>query len=297
MDTFVNSIKLPRKLNIPSDFTFGVEIEFEKAKLKEISSDVKKSKINGVLSKGWKLKQDNSLTMYKNTIGIGGELISPVLNNSMENYKELRNACHVIERCGGEATRNCGGHIHIGSKVLEDNLKYYIRLMKLWVIYEDEIVRFGLGESDKKRPLLDYYAKPSFNMFANAIDFNDSLFQEIVEHTSKEKYMAISFYNLKPCSDIHTIEIRCPNGTINPIIWKNNINFFAHLLLVCKDETRDWELIDRLYKKLTRKAKYYHVIGYDIKKAIELSNFVFNDELSKDNFLIQYEKDSKILTR
>ena len=81
LDTFVNNIKLPKKLDIPSDFTFGIEIEFEKAKLKEISSDVKKSKINGILSKGWKLKQDNSLTMYKNTIGIGGELISPVLNN------------------------------------------------------------------------------------------------------------------------------------------------------------------------------------------------------------------------
>ena len=297
MESFATSLKLPKKLNMPNNFTFGVEIEFEKARIKNVEHKMIQSKLDGLLSKGWVLKQDNSLCKYSDSIGIGGELTSPVLRDNVDSYKEIRNACHIVEQCDGLATENCGGHIHIGSKLLNNNKKYYIRLMKLWVIYENEIVRFSLGETLEKRPFLDYYAKSNFNLFSKAEVFEDSQFYEMMFVLGADKNMAMSFKNLAPYRDFHTVEIRCPNGTINPDIWKNNINFFAHLLLICKDETRDWDRIDKLYDTIRKNNKEKHIVDYNIEKAVELSDFVFNDTIDKYNFILQYTKDSKILTR
>ncbi len=297
MTSFASDLKLPKKLNMPSNITFGVEIEFEHASISKVETRVNKSKLDGLLSNGWVLKQDNSLIKYKDSIGIGGELTSPVLHNTIEAYKEIRTACHLIQECDGIATENCGGHIHIGSQILEDKKKYYIRLMKLWMVYENEIVRFALGEFSTKRPLMDYYAKTNAYIFRHADLLEKEKLCDIFESLGSDKKQALSLYNLKKYSEYHTLEVRCPSGTINPEIWKNNINFFISLFLACKDDSKNWDMIDKKYEVVRQVKKIKHVIDYDIEKAVELCDFVFDKTLDKHNFLTQYEKDSKVLIR
>lgn len=296
MTTFASDLKIQKKLDVPKDITFGVEIEFEHAPISKVEAKVKRSKLDGLLSNGWVLKQDNSLIKYKDSIGIGGELTSPILHNTIEDYKEIRNACHLIQVCGGLATENCGAHIHIGSQILENNKKYYLRLMKLWMIYENEIVRFALGEFSKKRPFMDFYAKTNSYIFRHVDLMEDLKLSDIFENLGSDKNQALSFYNLKKYRDYHTLEVRCPSGTINPDIWKNNINFFLNLFLVCKDDSKNWDMIDKKYKEIIKLRKLVHIINYDIDKAVELCDFVFDKTLDKHNFLTQYEKDSKVLT-
>ncbi len=297
--TFADSLKVQKKLDVPKNITFGVEIEFEHAPISVVETRVKRSKIAGLLSNGWVLKQDNSLITYKDSIGIGGELTSPVLHNTIEAYKEIRNACHLIQVCGGVATENCGAHIHVGSQILEDKKKYYIRLMKLWMVYENEIVRFALGESSTIRPLMDYYAKTNAYIFRHADLYEKEKTCDVFEmfdSLGSDKKQALSLYNLKKYCEYHTLEVRCPSGTINPNIWINNINFFLNLFLACKDDSKDWDMIDKKYEEVKKIKKLKHIIDYDIEKAVELCDFVFDKTLDKHNFLTQYEKDSKVLT-
>ena len=96
MTTFASDLKIQDKLHIPNNVTFGVEIEFENASFKNIEQKMDRSKLGGLLSNGWILKQDGSLSKYKDTIGMGGELTSPILHNTVEDYKEIKEALLIL---------------------------------------------------------------------------------------------------------------------------------------------------------------------------------------------------------
>lgn len=294
---FSNNLKIPKLLNLSNDITFGIEIEFEKVKLKDVESKLEKSKLQGLLSNGWILKQDDSLIKYKDSIGIGGELTSPILTDTIKSYKEIRNACHIIKSIGGISTTDCGGHIHIGSNILKDNPKYYIRLMKLWFLFEDEIARFSIGENLEKRINMDFYAKSNYEVFSNAYLYENLNYLELLKYIIDDKKHGISFFYLDENKPFHTIEIRCPNGTVNENIWKNNINFFIKLLLSCSNNTKNWDEIDYLYKNANKIKKDKYNIDINVEKANYLKNFIFDNEFDKENFMLQYKKDSKIKIR
>lgn len=296
--TFVKQLRLPKTLNLPKEVTFGVEIEFENAKLSTLEQKITLSKMNNLISNDWKLKQDDSL-VENSKKGFGGELVSPVLNDQQEAYKQIRNACHIIETSDGKATDRCGGHIHIGSNLLEDDIKNYLRLARLWTVFENEIVRFGLGTDELPRESMAYYAQSSAKLLRHI---------ELLEKQSKncnlddfircygfEKRVALSFFYLNKEKSFHTLEVRCPNGTIDPDIWKNNINFFTKFFLSCKDKRKDWNMIERMFQE---KKNNMEIDEYNIDKARLLTDFVFNDEQDKNNFMLQYKKDrNKILVK
>lgn len=297
-NSFIDNIKLSQKLNIPNDVTFGVEIEFEKAPLDEVEYKLKKSKQNGLIDKKWKLVQDDSLCEAYNFNGYGGEAISPILKNDISAYKEIRNVCHVIKMLNGVATTKCGGHIHIGANILNDDVNSYIRLIKLWTVFENEIIRFSLGETEQKRESMALYAKNVREKLMTIKDFGSIKydFKKFVEQFGNDKKMGLSFFNLNENRPIKTLEVRCPNGSLNYMIWKNNINFFIKLLQTSADTKKDWNLINRLFNEL--RDNNYEDDLYNIEKAKLLSRFVFDDEIDQNNFITQYIKDSnKVLVK
>lgn len=82
-----------------------------------------------------------------------------------------------------------------------------------------------------------------------------------------------------------TIEIRCPNGTLEPVIWQNNVKFFGKLLEYAASNTYDKELIQILGQDTSPQI--------NIEKAYALAQLIFNNELDKLYFLRQYIKDGK----
>ena len=69
-----------------------------------------------------------------------------------------------------------------------------------------------------------------------------------------------------------------------------NINFFFRLLLKCTKEGK-WDIIDKYIEDY--KSKHYKLHNYNglnIDKALILSDFIFEDELDKKNFMKQYIK-------
>lgn len=84
--------------------------------------------------------------------------------------------------------------------------------------------------------------------------------------------------------------MRCPNGTINPIIWQNNINFFAKLFLYCSSDNFDKDFIDYKLTCLRNNLINYDYSNIYIDAILEFSNLIFSNEIDKLYFLKQYLK-------
>lgn len=286
---FIKKLNLPETLDLPECATFGVEIEFEDAGLSSVKDKVDEILNDNAPCKDWILKCD---------LSCGGEVVSPVLKDRIESYKKIKTACEIIKSCGGNISSKCAGHIHIGSNLLKDDIIYYLRLARLWTIFENEIVRFGLGEDENIRETMAYYSASSANLLRHIElleqqKFGKCDFENFVRCFGFEKKLALSFYYLNKDKVFHTLEVRCPNGTLNPDIWKNNINFFVKFLVSCTDDSKDWDLIEKMFQeeKGIEFDDYFDVFE-SIEKADILSSFVFDKKMDKENFMLQYRKDS-----
>ena len=300
---FIDKLNLPNKLNLPEDLTFGIEIEFENIKFSSVRTSLEELKRQGIIDSNWRLKAELSLDSYGDN-SLGGEIVSPILVDSLKSYEEISIICKMLTDMNGRATTRCAGHIHIGANILEENLIYYSRLAKLWVVFENEIVKFGLGEFDYVRDTMASYAA-SATMFLRYVDdfekglFGDITFENFAKFFGMEKRLTISFYYLGKNKPINTIEIRCPNGTLDYRIWKNNINFFTKLVLACRDDNKDWNLIEKMFQE-EKDIEYddYSCEDNNLEKFRFLVDFIFDDELDIENFMLQYKNDSfKYLVR
>lgn len=294
MNEWYDSIKYRDTLELDNKITFGLEIEFMKARRIYIDEALKELFTREMLSKPWIVKVDE--TLYDGAVTqspINGEATSDILTDSTDTWKDLILVCDTIKKFRGIVTSKCGAHIHIGKQIFDDNLKYYIRLAKLWTIYEDVIIKFSAGEDEFIRDGSLYYAASNIQIFKyiKLFENNNKSFNEFVRVYSECKNLALSLRNLDPKRALDTLEVRCPNGTLNPIIWQNYVNFFIKFLLACKDDTKDWDAIDR---------KFDLFIGNDCEetfnpdKAIELADFIFDNPIDKINFLKQFNKTDTI---
>ena len=113
--------------------------------------------------------------------------------------------------------------------------------------------------------------------------------------SSRDK--AVNFNNVKiDCCDKvifgNTIEFRCPNGSLNPIIWQNNVNLLVKLLEYTKDPKFNHDIIDK--RQMINQTKYMNLYWYKevfLQQALELSDMIFDNNLDKIYFLKQYFKD------
>lgn len=285
-------LKYRDKLDLPKFVTFGVEIEFEDANTESVQHRL------CLDFPEWKFDCDPSVT----TIGIndeslGGEVISPVLKDSDCNWQEIFKVCSFLERCGASISDLSGGHIHFGTQVLGYNKKHWLNLIKLWIIYEPLIYRFSFGERLGPRAgifktaiQLDKVLLKNLSSFENSADL-----YELLKYFPSDKYYSFNTCCVKPNKrgiiEGNTVEVRCPNGTINPVIWQNNINFFAKLFLYCSGNNFDSEFINYKLNCLKDGMIHYDYNNIYIDETLELSDLVFSSELDKLYFLKQYLKD------
>lgn len=284
-------LELRNNLGFDDNVTFGVELEFEYAKIKRL----KKELYQNYIYNDWELKDDSSLESTK-----GAEITSPILRDNISDYNNLKEVCNIISH-NAKISTNAGGHIHIGTQVLGDELTSWKNFIKLWFVYENVIFRFCYGEYLTERPDISIFATPvarefyqNYLMFSN---YNCSI-DEYIQRISHDTTQAVAFHNVKNYKKItfkNTLEFRCPNATLNPIVWQNNINFFVKLLSYCKSNRFDNDLIDHRIK--VNKNKYSDLSWYReifLEQALELSDMIFDNNLDKVYFLRQYLKSFKI---
>lgn len=272
-------------LNLPDELTFGVEIEYE---------GLRKRKVDRFIQdfKNWKSTSDGSLTM-------GGEIISPILKDKVEYWKELKKICEFLTKKNADTLNNAGGHIHIGASILGKDVEAWKTFLKLYTIYESVIFRFAYGDKISARKGMNKYAKPVSDTLYRAIPaiIKAENIYDISSTLPTDKYNAlnfnhVSFANLQTNGINNTLEFRNPNATTNATIWQNNINAFAKMLLSSKSRLMDEEFLDYKLQHEFQSSEHdkYMYNEVSLKNVLEFVDLVFNNNLDKVNFLKQYLK-------
>lgn len=263
-------LELRDTLNISKKITFGLEI-----KIDETNSDMYHTLYNLDVKKKWNV-------IGEDTLPEGDEIVSPILTDKVQTWKDLRTICNIIS-ANGIISPNCGGHIHIGTQTLGRNVQSWGNFINLWAGYENVIFRFAYGEYLGERNLLKIIVSPVAEYF---FKYQDKIIHNLF---SSRKCGAVSLSYVKSFEKMknNTIEFRCPNGTLEPVIWQNNINFFIKMLLYCKSKTFDFDTIEKR-KNLKEDLESYRQIFLD--QALELADLIFDNNLDKIYFLRQYLK-------
>lgn len=264
-------------LSLQEFVTFGIEIEYEKFKREKVDNYTIRT------LKKWHSKDDSTLRM-------GGEVISPILTDSLTTWKELRKICNYLRKNKVYTKGNAGGHIHVGSHIMNADLEAWRCFLKTYMIYENELVYFLNGEDKLARRTMSEYAKlVSSTYYKRLDDINEARdLSELYYAIMLSKKNALSFYYTKLRSthrDVYnTVEFRSPNGTDNELIWQNNINTITKLMLAARNKKIDEDFLDYKLEKGSDKFT-------DLNKALEVADIIFDNDLDKMYFLKQYKKD------
>lgn len=273
-------------LDLPSELTFGLEIEYENVDEQLVKNYLKDNGLN------WNYKSEDSLLN-------GGEIVSPILVNNKQSWIELKKICLYLKEQMAITNVNAGAHVHIGANIIGDNYLKWVEFVKLYMYYENIIYRYSYGEELYARKDIKKYAEPiaprlydEFYLFEKATSL-----QTFSKKVPKSRFFSLNFCNIKfdnisENKNKNTIEFRSPNGTINEKIWQNNVNTFAKMILAVMNNKVDIEYIDYEIKQeesCFNKDFYYNEIY--LKKAIEFANTIFDNNIDKLMFLKQYIKD------
>ena len=169
--------------------------------------------------------------------------------------------------------------------------------------YEDIIYRFGNGEMINTRFSAYRYARPVVNIFDYFI-LHDELFAdidrflEVFKNLTRNLGLNFNNYSLYHTNDIldkNTIEVRTPNGSLEEVIWQNNVRFFGKLFEAATNNDLDLTRLafnidenDALESKL---IKDYSMLNFN--KALELADLIFDNNGDKLDFLKQYVKNGR----
>lgn len=307
-------------LNIPSDITFGTEIEFEGASLDGVIDYIiyKQDSLGNKImdfpkdsTVNWDFEFDSSVETDINGILYGGEVISPVMINSNNTYIDLKKICKMLKEQNAYITDRTSNHLHVGSKCLNANPKYWLNFLTLIKCFEPELLMFAAGEDDVIRANSYNYARPIScelrQLFAENNNFDNlnsiKPLLTILDKTFRRKrsinftYCNTTEENLK-----NTIEFRLFNGTLNENIIQNNINLGCKTLISSRSNDFDRQYVDSFDDiNFTYDKRSYYT---DVKlfRAFALCDIIFDKNIDKINFLKQYlgntlKKDEKSIRR
>jgi len=225
-------------LNLPSDVTFGTEIEYEDVSKRMVDEFVNRHMNN------WYSGRDSSLDS-------GGEVSSPILVDNLETWKQLKNICEYLSSMGADTSNMAGGHIHVGAHILGDNIKTWRKFVKLYILYEGVIFRFAYGDKISARKGCSHYAPPFADYLygklsrINSVNCIRDLYDPLVSDRNHAIYFDnVYFSNIKNKIGKNTIEFRCPNASTNEVIWQNNINAFTKMLVSSRNGRINEDFLD-----------------------------------------------------
>lgn len=194
-----------------------------------------------------------------------------------------------------------GGHIHIGTQTLGSSRESWFNFIKIWSVYENIIFRFLYGEFLTARPSLINYAAPMSKIFWRDYEIlknTDAELHAIISRLKHGKFQAVNFYKVYDFDHYgiyNTIEFRCPNGSLDPVIWQNNVNLLVKMLTYVRSTTFNDDLVQQ--RRLLNLEKFSELKFYNeiyLEQALELCDMVFTNNFDKVYFLRQYLKSFQV---
>jgi len=235
-----------------NQITFGLEIEFVGGDPNAIARDLYREGICGYdqqvryhapsVPGKWKLERDGSVT---DGFG-GGELVSPVLTDTPETWRNLERICEVAKRHGAQIDYRCGGHVHIGMDPLDTARQRWRRFFRTIGGFEDVIYRVAGGTEGRVRSDYRHYAAPFRHRSADAAtsrmtlnDINDV--NRLAETVSnRDRYYGINLTNIPRSSGPNTVEFRYFNSSLDHRQLQANVKLAAGVMVASeKARTQD----------------------------------------------------------
>ena len=284
-------------IGLPINITIGLEIEAEGItaillnhlgfrEFNEILG-MSKTEIENIFLE-WKTKGDQSLG------GEGVELISTILEDTEQTWKNVAEVCYLLQDIGCSVTENCGGHIHIGTNILGYSSLAWERFFIIWNEAEQLIYKLSNAKGEEIRNgAVEFATKNGDNIqrFLNNGSVNVNCESDLM-YLSREflsRFRSVNLSNLGNLSK-NTIEFRVSNGTLDPNIIKENTLLYGSILTTAFNMSINPEYKQREYEQL---------LNRDICEEEKIRAFldlIFNDEDTKKIFIERYDsvKDAKI---
>ena len=264
-----------------SNLTFGLEIEYENVK-KFLVTRFLKNKY-----KNWNSISDNSLKT-------GGEIVSPILSGRNCQWNVIEDVAHLLKVKNADTCNSAGIHIHVGRQIITTK-EQFIALIKLYIISEPILFRFGYGDKISARSKIMKYSPPvAFHLYTllPKLEKCNSLEEIYLLLEKSSKYSALNFSNINSVTEKKTMEYRFFNSTSNKCVIQNDINAIINLVLSVTRDTIDLDLLNNYINSI---ENFEEVITYKyneicLEDALYVVDQIFTNNLDKLYFLKQYIK-------
>lgn len=249
-------------------WTFGLEFEFAVADAGWVAAELHalglcavpvpvayhSPRVHGL----WAVEQDRSVsTVFESADGgasivVGGEVVSPPLQDTPEAWRQVASVLDILRRCGAEVNRSCGLHVHIGADALRESgvsrpggdptlraaheperdlLPALSRLaMIASVCFEDLVFRLASAEGGRHRGQAFFYRhcrpleRPLLPAYESLADLTGALGLE-----GSSRRAALNLTNIgDPQKD--TVEFRQCNGTLDGRVVQAFVRLCAALI-------------------------------------------------------------------
>lgn len=280
------AIKYRDRINLPKEYTFGIEIEYD---------NYPEPKFEKIINERYK-RVFNSQTELD--MANGGEVSSKIMNDRKYCWNNITYILNELKAVGAKSTDMCGAHVHTGAHVLGNDINKWKNFLYLYIVYEPIIYRFATGEDMEMRPLVNAKAYPSAIDLANNLD----LFEQAhdVEDIGRaldcdDRFRGLNVNNImfRDCKNIkerNTIEFRMANGTLNPVVWQNLINCYLKLLYTSSNKEIDLDYLKYRIESIKEKGNYSGYNNIYLDDAFEFVDEIFDNNIDKNNFMKQYIK-------
>lgn len=274
-------------LDIIENINFGIELEYLDAPSKKVIKFLRKIKpVSDKYYGRWNYSTDYEFTEEKNGILYGGEVKSRILSNDKKSLNEIKKVLRCLNNLGANIDDRVGLHYHIDTLSLKQSKKNLIKFFILYSVYEPIIYKFCYNGKNPRSSLFKY-AQPCRNIICDLLDdIENKSFQEMLDMVSE--YIPFKMYGINYVPQLNTFEFRMSNMTLDFETILNELNMFCNLILSYQKQY-DEEYINYKLKKIV----YDDVNSYFLineKEADEFSNIIFNNDKSKEKFILQYLK-------
>lgn len=265
-------IEYKEKLDLAEKYRFGVEIEFENACLNKVEEEMLRTfgevqiEPNEHADKNyeqWIVEQEIDCNRYNSYSEIcGGEINSPISNNSKEFWDDLKNVCNILKKHNAEFNKMAGLHIHLNKEILLPKISRWLKLFKTWIIFEQEFIKLYNGDQYIQRMSAQSYAhRIEYGLYNTFFSNMISGYKTITQIQNKlKKFDESRNHNLvfyTPRVYNKTFELRACNGTDNEILIQQFLNIFTSMFRMINNQSSD-EFIDELFNDYENERLYIY---------------------------------------
>lgn len=298
------------------DVTFGLELEFTGGDHEAIARELYDQ---GILSdpyrlgyasgsrnrtsdpNKWHMERDCSIV---DSYDRGGEIVSPVLKDTPETWRNIEKICEVTKRHGGKINVKCGGHVHIGMEPLDTARQRWKRFFKVTSGYEECIYRAAGGDKGRIRSGYTHYAMPFSERAEQGILQSRSALNDeqdvraMVGRVTNDRYYGINLTNIRNTARANTVEFRYFNGSLNPKQIQANVKLASGIMMAArKSRTRDiqsigYEVSDNFKRRGKMVNDYKSTDRRSSKKIAEFLDIIFTRKSDKDALLDVFSRNS-----